>query len=97
LNLLPIGQLDGGHILYSFIGERHRLLSKILAAALVPIGLLTHTWSWLLWSVLLFLFGMKHPRIYDDSEMGRGRVKLGWLALIIFAASFMLSPIRILE
>jgi membrane-associated protease RseP (regulator of RpoE activity) len=97
LNLLPIGQLDGGHILYSFIGERHRLLSKILAAALVPIGLLTHTWSWLLWSVLLFVGGMKHPRIYDDSEMGRGRVKLGWLALIIFAASFMLSPIRILE
>ena len=97
LNLLPIGQLDGGHILYSFIGERHRLLSKILAAALVPIGLLTHTWSWLLWSALLFLFGMKHPRIYDDSEMGRGRVKLGWLALIIFVASFMLSPIRILD
>jgi len=40
---------------------------------------------------------MKHPRIYDDSEMGRGRVKLGWLALIIFVASFMLSPIRILD
>ncbi len=91
LNLLPIGQLDGGHILYAFIGERHRLLSKIFVAALVPMGYFSI--SWLFWAVLLFFFGLKHPRIYDSAEMGSGRTKLGWLALVMFLICFSLSPI----
>lgn len=91
LNLLPIGQLDGGHILYAFIGERHRLLSKIFVAALVPMGYFSI--SWLFWAVLLFFFGLKHPRIYDSAEMGSGRTKLGWLALVMFLVCFSLSPI----
>jgi membrane-associated protease RseP (regulator of RpoE activity) len=91
LNLLPIGQLDGGHILYAFIGDRHRLLSRIFVAALVPMGYFSV--SWLLWAVLLFFFGLKHPRIYDGAEMGPGRTKLGWLALAMFLACFSLSPI----
>ena len=91
LNLLPIGQLDGGHILYSFIGERHRLLSKIFVAALVPMGYFSI--SWVFWAVLLFFFGLKHPRIYDGAEMGSGRMKLGWLALVMFLLCFSLSPI----
>jgi len=91
LNLLPIGQLDGGHILYAFIGERHRLLSKIFVAALVPMGYFSV--SWLFWAVLLFFFGLKHPRIYDSAEMGSGRKKLGWLALVMFLVCFSLSPI----
>jgi len=91
LNLLPIGQLDGGHILYAFIGDRHRLLSKIFIALLVPMAYFSV--SWLLWAVLLFFFGLKHPKIYDGSQMGRGRVKLGWLALIMFLVCFSLSPI----
>jgi Zn-dependent protease len=91
LNLLPIGQLDGGHILYSFIGERHRMLSRIFVAILVPMSYFSI--SWLLWAVLLFFFGMKHPRIYDGAQMGRGRTKLGWLALVMFLICFSLSPI----
>ena len=91
LNLLPIGQLDGGHILYAFIGERHRLLSKIFVAALVPMGYFSI--SWVFWAVLLFFFGLKHPRIYDSAEMGSGRTKLGWLALVMFLLCFSLSPI----
>jgi Zn-dependent protease len=91
LNLLPIGQLDGGHILYAFIGDRHRLLSKIFIALLVPMAYFSV--SWLLWAVLLFFFGLKHPKIYDGAEMGRGRRKLGWLALVMFLVCFSLSPI----
>ncbi len=92
LNLLPIGQLDGGHILYAFIGDRHRLLSRIFVAALVPLGIF-YSYSWLLWAVLLFFFGMRHPRIYDGSQMDVGRAKLGWLALVIFILCFMVAPI----
>ncbi len=94
LNLLPIGQLDGGHILYSFVGERHRLLSRIFVAALVPIGIF-FSYSWLVWAAFLLFFGMRHPMIYDSSRLGAGRARLGGLALAIFLMSFTLTPIRL--
>jgi membrane-associated protease RseP (regulator of RpoE activity) len=93
LNLLPIGQLDGGHILYSFFGEQHKLLSRIFVVALVPIGIF-FSWSWLVWAVLLAAFGLRHPVICDVSGLGPTRTRLGWLALIIFVLSFCLAPIR---
>jgi hypothetical protein len=92
LNLLPIGQLDGGHILYSMAGDRHKLLSRAFTAALVPIGIFF--WSgWLVWAVLLLFFGMRHPAIYDPSDLGDGRRKLAWLSLVIFLLCFTLAPI----
>ena len=92
LNLLPIGQLDGGHILYSMVGDRHKLMSRAFAALLVPIGIFY--WSgWLVWAVLLLLFGMRHPAIYDPSELGAGRTRLAWLSLAIFLLCFTLAPI----
>lgn len=92
LNLLPIGQLDGGHILYSMVGDRHKLMSRVFAALLVPIGIFF--WSgWLVWAVLLLLFGMRHPAIYDPSELGPGRKRLAWLSLVIFLVCFTLAPI----
>jgi membrane-associated protease RseP (regulator of RpoE activity) len=93
LNLLPIGQLDGGHILYSFVGKRHRVLSGLFVAALVPIGLI-YSYSWLVWAVILLILGMRHPSIQDASDLGAGRRKLGALALAIFLLSFTLAPVR---
>jgi membrane-associated protease RseP (regulator of RpoE activity) len=93
LNLLPIGQLDGGHILYSFLGERSTWLSRILVVLLVPIGLI-YSYSWLLWALFLFFFGMRHPTIYDRTDLGGLRTKLGWLSLIIFILCFTVEPIR---
>lgn len=93
LNLLPIGQLDGGHILYSFIGDRHKPLTLIFIAALIPMGLL-YSKSWLLWAVLLFIFGRKHPRIFDPVPMDAGRTQLALLAAVIFALSFSFSPLQ---
>ena len=92
LNLLPIGQLDGGHVLYALAGARHKLLSRIFVAALVPMGIFY--WPWLLWAVLLLLFGMRHPAIYDQEPLGGKRVILGWIALAIFLLCFMLAPIE---
>lgn len=92
LNLLPIGQLDGGHILYSMAGDRHKLLSRVFTALLVPIGIFF--WQgWLVWAVLLLFFGMRHPAIYDPSDLGRGRRQLAWLSLVIFLLSFTVAPI----
>ena len=93
LNLLPIGQLDGGHVLYAFLGERTRILSRIFVALLVPMGLF-FTYSWLVWAVILFFFGMRHPSIVDPVPIGRTRTWLGVVALAMFLLCFTASPIR---
>lgn len=93
LNLLPIGQLDGGHILYAFFGEMHKPLSRLFVAALVPIGFF-FSYNWLVWALLLFFFGMRHPLIYDRTPLSSGRTRLGALALAIFIVSFTLTPIH---
>jgi membrane-associated protease RseP (regulator of RpoE activity) len=101
LNLLPIGQLDGGHVLYSFLGEKTRILSRIFATMLAALGayeLFTTDYKagylWLFWAALLFLFGMRHPMIVDPSPLSRTRRWLGFLALIIFILSFTPAPVR---
>ena len=94
LNLLPIGQSDGGHILYSFFGARHRLISRLLVAGLVPLGVF-YWYGWLLWAVFFALFGMRHPpTIYDDTRLGRGRRMLAWGAVVILVLTFAIAPIR---
>jgi membrane-associated protease RseP (regulator of RpoE activity) len=94
LNLLPIGQLDGGHILYSFVGRWHKYLSRVFVSAMAVFAITTHVWSWLVWAVLLFFFALRHPAIYDVSNMGANRVKLGLVALAIFLLTFTLVPIH---
>jgi membrane-associated protease RseP (regulator of RpoE activity) len=91
MNLLPIGQLDGGHILYSFFPQRHRTVSKMLCIALLPLGKL---WlGWLVWGLILLWLGRRHPVILDAGDVGLGRRKLGWIALVIFLLCFTFQPI----
>jgi membrane-associated protease RseP (regulator of RpoE activity) len=92
LNLIPIGQLDGGHILYSFAGQKHKLLSRLFVIALVPLGYYSRTW--LIWAVILFLFALRHPVIFDLTPLDRNRVLLGLTALVVFLLTFTLVPIR---
>ena len=103
LNLLPIGQLDGGHVLYAFLGEKTRLWSRFAVAMLAALGLIQLFTSaykmgymWLFWAVFLLFFGMRHPAIVDPSPVGRTRAWLGFAALIIFILSFTAAPIRTL-
>lgn len=103
LNLLPIGQLDGGHILYSFVGDVHRRLSKIFVGLLVLVAAFASLkyedfWTgmpWLVWAIFLSLFALRHPVICDITKIDRTRTRLGWLALIIFLLSFTLVPVRL--
>ena len=93
LNLLPIGQLDGGHIIYAFLGERTRLMSRILVVLLIPIGLV-YSYSWLLWAAFLFFFGMKHPVIYDPQPPGAARAWTGVATFVILILCFTVDPVR---
>jgi membrane-associated protease RseP (regulator of RpoE activity) len=101
LNLLPIGQLDGGHVLYAFLGEKTRIWSRFAVAILAVLGLVQLFTSaykmgymWLFWAAFLLIFGMRHPAIVDPSPVGRTRTWLGVLALAIFILSFTAAPIR---
>jgi hypothetical protein len=90
LNLLPIGQLDGGHVLYSFFPRRHALISRIVCVALLPLG--RYWGGWLLWGLIL-LWVVRHPPIYDLTDLGDSRRKLGWVALAVFLLCFIFDPI----
>ena len=93
LNLLPIGQLDGGHILYSMAGKWHKWLSRIFVVALIPMAVFYRDPAWLLWAVLLLFLGLRHPAIFDPTALDSGRKRLGWLALVVFVLCFMPAPI----
>ena len=90
LNLIPIGQLDGGHILYAFAARHHRTLSRLFTILLLP---LSYLWlAWLIWAGVFFWIGRRHPVVYDDSSLGLARWKLLWLAIAIFALCFTPVP-----
>ena len=92
LNLLPIGQLDGGHVAYALLGERQRSV----AVALVPI-LMVFGWlgwkGWFVWVGLAGMMGLAHPPVRNPHrELGGVRVLVGWLALVIFVLTFSWEP-----
>lgn len=93
LNLLPIGQLDGGHILYAFLGERVKYVSRLLVAAFIPMGFFFAS-SWWVWAVILLFFGMRHPSLVDPTPIGPGRTRLALFALFMLVVCFTPSPIR---
>ncbi len=93
LNLLPIGQLDGGHIVYSFTSTNHKLLSRLFVMALVPLGIF-YWRAWLVWAALLFFFALRHPVIFDVTPLDRKRMQLGILAAVIFLLTFTVVPIH---
>jgi len=90
LNLLPIGQLDGGHILYSFFPRAHKYVSRGLCLVLLPLGWLWGGWT--IWGLALFWLGRRHPVVEDPTPLTLGRRKLGWIALLVFAICICLSP-----
>ena len=97
LNLLPAGQLDGGHILYSLASERHRRVSLAVAFLLLPLGL-KFWWGWYFWAVLLLLVGFRHPPLLNRWEpLDRKRLVWAAIALLIFILCFMPAPFTIRE
>jgi len=93
-NLLPVGQLDGGHILYSVLGDRwHRISSNVLVLVLVGVGFIYRPW-WLL-AVLLFLFGRRHPLVYDQTPVDNRRRLLSIVTPAIFLLSILLAPVEV--
>lgn len=100
LNLIPIGQLDGGHVAYAVFGRRAWLLSRVMAAFLVVMGVLFHlTWLVLAAVILFFEFRsrlrLRHPPVLDeDAPLGLKRTLLAAALVLIFVLSFIPDPVQ---
>jgi membrane-associated protease RseP (regulator of RpoE activity) len=92
LNLLPLGQLDGGHILYAATGRLQRRLALPLWLCLALLGWLWQ--GWILWTLIVLAIGLYHPPVWDEREpLDPRRRMIAVLALVIFLLSFMPIPI----
>ena len=90
MNLLPVGQLDGGHIVYSFFPRGHKWIGRIVCLMMIPAG---YFWKgWAFWGLILLWLGRRHPAIEDPRPLDGGRRTLGWIALLVFALCLTLVP-----
>jgi membrane-associated protease RseP (regulator of RpoE activity) len=92
INLLPLGQLDGGHILYAATGRWQRRLALPLWLGLALLGWLWQ--GWLVWTVIVLVIGLYHPPVWDERQPLDGKRRaIALLALLIFILSFMPVPL----
>lgn len=107
MNMIPVGQLDGGHISYTMFGERkHYNISVVSFIGLFVLGItgmieatletnMGFGWSgWLFWALILyFIIKLKHPPVMDTTPLDNKRMILGYISFIIFILSFSPAPI----
>ncbi len=106
MNMIPVGQLDGGHIVYSMFGEKiHEVIASISMLFLFGFGSLglfstlmdlenSIGWTgWLFWGFVLYFFiKVKHPPVQNFEKLSNGRMILGYVSLIILLLSFSPMP-----
>jgi len=91
LNLIPVGQLDGGHVSYALLPQYHRYVSLGCLGLLLVCGLV-FWYGWLMWAVLLAFLGWRHPPpYYDWVPLDRRRQVLGAITILVFILTF--SPV----
>jgi membrane-associated protease RseP (regulator of RpoE activity) len=101
LNLLPGGQLDGGHITYAVSPRAHKWVTWSAVIALLAIGILgvflpKQFWSgWILWAVILGFTGMRHPNVPVWPDIGRGRRWLSLLGALMLALTIVMVPVAL--
>ena len=107
MNMIPIGQLDGGHVAYTMFGHGHRVVSRSAFACVLVIGVLgvlplvnipfTFGWTgWLFWGIILFfVVKLEHPPVLDETPLDDRRRTIGWITFAILALSFIPTPFTI--
>jgi membrane-associated protease RseP (regulator of RpoE activity) len=104
LNLLPVGQLDGGHVIYALFPRRHRTISVLFVIScvlmvLVPLALGMSFWGgWMLWAVLSIALGLGHPSTIDrDTPLNPRRALAAWLTVGLFIVTFSPVPLTFVQ
>jgi membrane-associated protease RseP (regulator of RpoE activity) len=109
MNMIPVGQLDGGHISYAMFGDKNHYKISVIAFVIMfafgILGLIDSMlefnygigWSgWLFWSLILyFIIRLKHPPVPDTTELDSRRKLIGYIAYFIFIISFSPTPIML--
>lgn len=92
LNLLPVGQLDGGHVAYALWGDRQRAMAFAVIPLLIILGFFGWP-GWFLWAFMAGIWGLAHPPVMDPHvPLGRTRTIVGWIALAVFILTFAPVP-----
>jgi membrane-associated protease RseP (regulator of RpoE activity) len=92
LNLMPVGQLDGGHVIYAVFRDRAVIVSRLAWWACIALIVFAGP-SWIVWSILLRIIGMRHPPTLDDAApLGNARKFVACIGLIVFILSFLPNP-----
>jgi membrane-associated protease RseP (regulator of RpoE activity) len=97
LNLLPMGQLDGGHILHALSAPLQRRMGRLGLLVLLPLGFL---WAgWWVWGFVILALSRRriaHPPVLQEGvPLGPVRTRLAWLAILVFFLTFVPIPIQI--
>ncbi len=94
-NLLPVGQLDGGHVIFTLVGNRIQYVGTLFVAALLIMGVAL--WQgWFVWALLIFLLGVGHPPPLNDiSPLNSKRKLLASLTILVFALVFVPVPLTV--
>ena len=107
MNLLPIGQLDGGHLAYTMFGTNHKVIARSVFAIILIFGLLgllpfiypsiSLGWTgWLFWALILFfVIKLDHPLVLDEAPLDNARKNIGWVTFGILLLSFIPTPFTI--
>ncbi|MFZ0760628.1 MAG: site-2 protease family protein [Candidatus Sulfotelmatobacter sp.] len=91
LNLLPGGQLDGGHIVFSVAPRVHKFVSRLTILILLPMAY--YLWlGWLVWAILLQLTSLRHPQVAEWPRVSGGRMWLSIFALLMLALTLTPAP-----
>ena len=96
LNLLPLAQLDGGHIAYALLGNRQEWVGRAIFVALIPMGIFLSP-NWLFWGflILVLMRTVKHPPVPDVNRPLTSReLLIGLVCLVIFILCFIPVPLR---
>lgn len=94
LNMMPVSQLDGGHVIYGLFLRGSYLIARMFILAAIAFVVITREYGWVLMIVLIMSIGVEHPRTYDDRvPLGKGRFILGLLSLALPVLCFTPYPL----
>ncbi|MBI5875577.1 MAG: site-2 protease family protein [Deltaproteobacteria bacterium] len=95
VNLLPIGQLDGGHVAFALFGRSNRAISITIIVLLLIFGIfIWHGWLFSALLVTILCVRHRHPSLPDEQVMlGWKRKLIGWFSIVVFVLTFLPSPI----
>ncbi|MDD1770673.1 MAG: site-2 protease family protein [Methanomassiliicoccales archaeon] len=95
INLLPAGQLDGGHVARGLLGDGAKYLSLVVVGILIFLGIFYGYFGWLFFAFLIIFIGMRHPAPLNDvTRLDRKRVGVGVLALVLLVGTFVPVPLE---